>query len=79
MNKQRRKDIDAIVEQFEEIKNAIQCVYDEEEEYRDNIPENMQSSERYETADAACSALDDALNNIDEAIDNLTSARDGGF
>ena len=89
MNNNRRKDIDkaiALVEalkgQIEEVTSAIETIKDEEEEYKDNMPESLQSSERYETADAAVSALEEALSpledlDLDEVISNLETARDG--
>ncbi len=77
MNKQRRKTIDGIIEALEAIKSDIEVVYDEEAEYRDNIPENMQDGEKYEQADAACDELDTAMSSIDDIIENLYTARDG--
>ena len=48
----------------------------DEEEYRDNIPENLQSSERYEQAEAACDAMQEALDQIEEAISNIENAQE---
>ena len=47
MNKIRRKNLQAIIDQLEELKCSLEDLQ-AEEEYRDNIPENMQESERYE-------------------------------
>lgn len=47
MNKIRRKNLQAIIDQLEELKGGLEDLQAEEEEYRDNIPENMQESERY--------------------------------
>ena len=46
----------------------------EEEEYRDNIPENMQESERYEKADEACDNLSEAVDNLEEVISSIEAA-----
>ena len=46
----------------------------EEEEYRDNIPENMQESERYEKADEACDNLSSAVDSLEEAISSIEAA-----
>ena len=54
MNKARRKNLQAIIDQLEALKGSLEDLRAEEEEYRDNIPENMQESERYEKADEAC-------------------------
>ena len=48
MNKIRRKNLQSIIDQLEELKGSLEDLQAEEEEYRDNIPENMQESERYE-------------------------------
>ena len=47
---------------------------DEEQEYFDNIPENFQSSERYEKAENAVAALEDALSMFDDIADNIETA-----
>lgn len=44
---------------------------EEEEDYKDNIPENM--STRFEQAEEALEAMNDALNNLTAAIDALES------
>lgn len=89
MNNDRRKAITAAVSlvealkgQIEEAVSAIEAIKDEEEEYKDNMPESLQSSERYETAEAAVSALEEALSplediDLDEVISQLETARDG--
>ena len=68
MNKIRRKNLQAVIGMIEDAKSTLEDLLAEEEEYRDNIPENLQESERYETADNACSCLDDAVNSLEEAI-----------
>lgn len=72
MNKERRKQIkkviaklDEIQSLLEEVRSEIESIKDAEEEYRDNIPENMQSGERYERAEAACESLEEALSGFD--------------
>ena len=72
MNNARRKKINNIIEKgsdivelLEEIKAAIEEVKDEEQDYLDNIPENLQNSEKYELADNAVQSLESALDWID--------------
>ena len=74
MNKIRRKSLRDIIDQLEELKGSLEDLQAEEEEYRDNIPENMQSSERYELADAACDSLSDAVENLEEVINSIEAA-----
>ena len=47
------------------------CIRDR---YRDNIPENMQESERYEKADEACANLSEAVDNLEEVISSIEAA-----
>ena len=74
MNKERRKNLQTIIDRLEELKSDFESLVSEEEDYLDNIPENLQSSERYERAEEALSYLNDAYDSIDEVIDNITSA-----
>lgn len=81
MNKQRRKDIDAalnmlyrIMENLEEQQCAVEDLATEEGEYRDNIPENLMESERYEKADAAAEALEEAAGYLRDAYDLINDA-----
>ncbi len=55
----------------------LQELQEQEEEYRDNMPENLQGSEKYERADEACSNLSDAYDSLQDAIDNITAAIEG--
>lgn len=60
---------------MESLLDDIQGVLDEETEYRDNIPENMQAGERYENADSACYSLQSAHDALEGAKDNLDDVR----
>lgn len=74
MNNPRRKTIREIIDNLNDLRNALDDVYDEEETYRDNIPENMQGGERYEKADEACDNISDAIDGLDEVISSLEAA-----
>lgn len=76
MNKERRKNIQGIADQLEELKGNLELIQ-EEEEYRDNIPENLQGSERYEKAEEACAALSEAVDNLDDIIASLGELAEG--
>ena len=73
MNKVRRKNLQAIIDQLEELKGSLEDLQ-AEEEYRDNIPENMQESKRYEKADEACDNLSSAVDSLEEAISSIEAA-----
>ncbi len=88
MNNKRRKNIAEIIsklnslsEEVENILSDIEIVKDEEEECLENIPENLQESERYnqveEAADNLNTAFDvcqDVVGNIEEIISTLEEA-----
>lgn len=89
MNKDRRKAIQGIIDHlheldqkitvllqdFEDTKDAIDDILDEEENYRDNIPENLQDGERYNKADRAC----DYLSSASSHIENILYALEGDY
>lgn len=74
MNRIRRKALAEIQAKIEELQNDLQVLLEEEEEYRDNMPENLQSSERYEKADTACDNISSAMDGLQEAIDYIMEA-----
>ena len=74
MNKVRRKKLQAIIDQLEELKGSLEDLQAEEEEYADIIPEIMQECERYEKADDACDNLSSAVDSLEEAISSIEAA-----
>lgn len=74
MNKIRRKELDNLVEQLVSIREILDNLKDDEQDYMDNMPENLQSSERYEKAENAVSDMELALDSIDEVISYIESA-----
>lgn len=77
MNAQRRKSIQEVIDQLEEIKSTIETLNDEEQEAYDNLPENLQGSERGEAMSEAADNLDSAFNSMDEVLEYLTAAIEG--
>lgn len=75
MNKNRRKQIANLIVSLETIKSEIDNILSDEQEYLDNIPENLQCSERYDVADNAIDSLDLAISNVDEALSALEEAQ----
>ncbi len=76
MNKARRKALDEVISKIEEAKELLENLQVEEEEYRDNMPENLKGSERYEAADAAVDNMSSAVDALDEAISSIESAQE---
>lgn len=71
MNKQRRATLNQINELISNVYEDLECCKDQEEEYRDNMPENLHGSERYEKAEDAVNMLEEALESLQQAIDNI--------
>lgn len=74
MNKTRRNLLSQAYDNLEKLSAIIEEIKDQEEEYRDNIPENLQGSERYEKAEAACDNLESALDALGECLDYIEEA-----
>lgn len=74
MNNDRRKEIASIIDDLNALRDRISNVFEEEDEYKEGIPENLQGSERYEKAETACDNLDNAVNGVDEIIEYLEQA-----
>ena len=84
MNKDRRKEIAALASRVQEIaelidslKSDLENVRDEEQDYFDNMPENMQDGDRGTRAQDALNGLDDALSALDDFDgDTITGSLD---
>ena len=74
MNKERRKNLASIVERLEELQGALDDLATEEEEYRDNMPENLTGSAKYEKSDEAANSLREAFDALGDAMDSINSA-----
>lgn len=74
MNKARRKELSRAVELLEEAQSIIESCRDGEQEYMDNMPENLQESEKYYAAEEAVNNMDEAYDKIDEVINSVESA-----
>ena len=71
MNKQRRKEIEALLERAEILKTDIETIRDEEQEYFEGMPENLHGSEKHERAEEAVALIEeavDAFNTINDAL-----------
>lgn len=70
-NNGRRNRIAEIRIKIEALQEELDDIAREEEDYRDNMPESLQSGERYERSEEASSALESAHDSLEEAIDSL--------
>jgi len=75
MNKTRREQIQKVIDTIGDIKQTIDDICSDEQDYYDNMPEGLQESERGQTAEGAISALESASDVLDDAISNLEDAQ----
>lgn len=73
MNKNRKNELINLNEQIEVLKSRLEDILNEEQEYYDNVPENMQSGERYENSENAISEMESAISSLDEAMENIST------
>ncbi len=71
MNKQRRKEIASILADLEAIKVRIETVQSDEQEALDNLPENLQSSQKGDEMQGYIDTFDEVLGFLDDAISTL--------
>ena len=81
MNKNRRKELmewvkkaDAWITQGEELKSKLECICSDEQDYFDNMPENLQGSMRGMDAEEAIDAMNEAIQSMDNAIEAAEEA-----
>ena len=74
MNKERRKSLREIQSKLDRLGQDLETLKEEEEEYRDNMPENLQESDRYQRADEVCDLLQEALDSMDTAYQQIEEA-----
>lgn len=56
---------------FEDLRSQIETVYDEENDYYDNMPESLQGSDKGESSQSAIDALESAMEAAQEIVDLL--------
>ena len=70
MNQERSNRLEIILNRLTDIKSDVKEILEEEEHYRDNLPEG----EQYEQADAVCDDLSDAMDGLDDTVNSILSA-----
>ena len=74
MNKTQRNQIEKWIDSLTEIKEGVESMIEEENEKYENMPENLQDSERGEKMYEGIENLESASSSLEEAIDSLESA-----
>lgn len=64
MNKERRKQLQEVINKISEAHDLLDEILSDEQDAFDNMPEGLQSSERGET-------MEEGIYNMEEARDNL--------
>jgi len=67
LNKSRRERLNAALVKLQQVEQSIDRIKDEEQDCMDNMPENLQSSDRYRAMENAVDHLEDAIESIQEA------------
>ncbi len=71
MNKERRTQIKQLTNELEDIKTKLKYISRKEEGILDNIPENLQGTDRYSESENAIDVLDDVVDDLESAIESL--------
>lgn len=71
MNKVRRKRIIDLVSRMAMERDILEDILSEETDYHDNIPDNLQGSERAEESEDCIDLLENVLEQLNEVIDGL--------
>lgn len=73
MNKHRRTELSKLTERFDELtsmacelREQLEGIRDEEQEYYDNMPESLQGGEKGETAQSAIDAMETVIMALEE-------------
>ena len=74
MNKTQRNQIEKWIDSLTEIKEGVESMIEEENEKYENMPENLQDSERGEKMYEGIENLESASSSLEEAIDSLNDA-----
>ena len=71
MNKKRRKEVWGVREKLQGCYNSLDSIKWEEDTARENIPESLEDSEKYQLSEEWSDALETACDSISEAIEVL--------
>lgn len=74
MNNERRKQLRQWMRKVETLKDELENILWDEQNYYDSIPENLQSSARAEDSESAIECMEEAIDAIGEVIDKVDEA-----
>lgn len=76
MNKMNRKQLSDLISRIETIHEELDEIKDGEEEKFDNLPENLQDSEKGEAFSEVIDFLDTAVEDLNDAVEQIQNAID---
>lgn len=71
MNKQRRNKLDEAVKILQNAVEILQKIKEQEDMARENMPENLETSEMYEHSENCSDTIEDAITDIEGAIESI--------
>lgn len=71
MNNKQRKQLKALSEQVEEIKQEVEMIRDDEQEKIDNLPDGLIGSSKEDEYQEAVDALEEVISSLEDVIDNF--------
>ena len=72
MNNQRRKEIELVADAIRTNLLRLEELIDEEREYFESIPENLQETERAQRSEELADIMEEAKSEIEDKLDELT-------
>ncbi len=76
MNKLTRKELESIIDELRSHQETLSALGDEEQDKADNMPDNLQMSERHDQYEETAEKLQDAASGLDDVIDLIQEAID---
>lgn len=74
MNKARRNELNELIEELNAIRERLGCIFDEEDEMFEVIPENLKGTDRAAASEIARDNLSDAADYLDDVISLIEEA-----
>lgn len=74
MNKARRNELNELIEELNAIRKRLCCIFDEEDEMFEAIPENLKGTDRAAASEIARDNLSDAADYLDDVISLIEEA-----
>jgi len=72
MNKARREQLQEIQSELETLKERLEALQQEEQDYYDNMPESFQGGEKGDKAQEHIDAIEYCANTLDDVISGIT-------